>query len=673
MPPQTPNRFFDLIMKGGITSGIVYPPAICRIAEAGYLHGIGGTSAGAIGACFAAAAEYHRRTHLKTPKMMGGYDKLEQLPNQLGESGRLLSLFAPDKPTKPLFDKIKQESGLIESNWLASAWRRRTSIPRYGWYFFRRNKLLKPLTDNHMGLCTGMANGMPNDPDAPALMPWLHRQLNTVAGLDPEGPPLTFGQLWGARVPTELEAQLGSISTGIDLKMVTTCLTFGKPYTLPLTDKRFLFKAEELGRYFPEKVNTYLINKAESYNSNYAKEVGLLPLPAGGDMPVIVAMRMSLSFPLLFSLVPLWTRSAEIDPVKQPAVRTYFLDGGVTSNLPMHFFDAPLPRWPTLAINLQYRREDYRTERNPKHFIGDGLFIPQHNNQAIDPLYHQVDVGDKTLAELLNYRKKQHCDESDKQFKKRKKNLDKRIKNRSEAQARLGGLANSIFRAAQTWNDMSYVTLPGYRQRVAEQWLEPNEGGMNLNMPDCVIQQLVAKGRNIGAELVKQFDPQNTSGDPMTWEDHRWVRMRGSIAALAKLLHDVHRGLNHQLLPDADYRSLIKGAKAPDGSWQTLQGIDRRSYSMTSQTQLIDAVTMLDEIESLANKLSVMIGTHKNGEDPRTKPFSQGPMPGLQFQLRAAEPYHKTLIRSSQGSNDAGPDDNSRADHTSQDQPNGDR
>ena len=43
-------------MKGGISSGILYPPAICPISKKFFLIGIGGTSAGAI-----AAAEYRRR------------------------------------------------------------------------------------------------------------------------------------------------------------------------------------------------------------------------------------------------------------------------------------------------------------------------------------------------------------------------------------------------------------------------------------------------------------------------------------------------------------------------------------------------------------------------------------------------------------------------------------
>lgn len=55
------DRICDLVMKGGITSGVVYPPAIDRISKRFWLSGIGGTSAGAIAAALAAAAELSRR------------------------------------------------------------------------------------------------------------------------------------------------------------------------------------------------------------------------------------------------------------------------------------------------------------------------------------------------------------------------------------------------------------------------------------------------------------------------------------------------------------------------------------------------------------------------------------------------------------------------------------
>ena len=47
----------DIIMKGGITSGVVYPKTILRMAEQYRFRSIGGTSAGAIAAALTAAAE----------------------------------------------------------------------------------------------------------------------------------------------------------------------------------------------------------------------------------------------------------------------------------------------------------------------------------------------------------------------------------------------------------------------------------------------------------------------------------------------------------------------------------------------------------------------------------------------------------------------------------------
>jgi len=47
-------------MEGGITSGIVYPPAALKLKEKYTFRNIGGTSAGAIAAAGIAAAEFNR-------------------------------------------------------------------------------------------------------------------------------------------------------------------------------------------------------------------------------------------------------------------------------------------------------------------------------------------------------------------------------------------------------------------------------------------------------------------------------------------------------------------------------------------------------------------------------------------------------------------------------------
>ena len=56
--PNSSKLECDLVMRGGITSGIVYPRAIAKLAETYNFRSIGGTSAGAIAAAGTAAAAY---------------------------------------------------------------------------------------------------------------------------------------------------------------------------------------------------------------------------------------------------------------------------------------------------------------------------------------------------------------------------------------------------------------------------------------------------------------------------------------------------------------------------------------------------------------------------------------------------------------------------------------
>ncbi len=91
LPSYTQSQFdgekspCDLIMKGGITSGVVYPYAITELAKDHHLKNIGGTSAEAIAAGIAASAEYNRAG--------GGFIRLSEIPDDVGK--RLLSLFQP--------------------------------------------------------------------------------------------------------------------------------------------------------------------------------------------------------------------------------------------------------------------------------------------------------------------------------------------------------------------------------------------------------------------------------------------------------------------------------------------------------------------------------------------------------------------------------------------------
>lgn len=101
------DRYCDLVMKGGIASGVVYPEAIAKLSHYYRFQSIGGTSAGAIAASVTAAAEYQRRL----TGSRAGFDLLKQLPTKLGDKtssgkSKLLSLFQPQPPLRRLFSVL---------------------------------------------------------------------------------------------------------------------------------------------------------------------------------------------------------------------------------------------------------------------------------------------------------------------------------------------------------------------------------------------------------------------------------------------------------------------------------------------------------------------------------------------------------------------------------------
>lgn len=117
------RTFCDLVMKGGITSGVAYPTAVSGLAEHYRFRNIGGASAGAIAAGAAAAAEYRRQRHGSA----AGFRRLESLPAELGRppadasgsSSLLFRLFAPTRLSEPLFRLLSDS--LNRKTWASRA------------------------------------------------------------------------------------------------------------------------------------------------------------------------------------------------------------------------------------------------------------------------------------------------------------------------------------------------------------------------------------------------------------------------------------------------------------------------------------------------------------------------------------------------------------------------
>ncbi|AOH85780.1 hypothetical protein AWL63_19335 [Sphingomonas panacis] len=484
----------DMIMKGGITSGVVYPYAVLQIATKYRLRSLGGTSAGAIAAAFAAAAEYGR--------LQGRPDAFLTLQSYCdGLPDRLLSLFQPSANLVPAADSIKAAISTGGIGPIVRKGLRRSILPAFGggialglpsfllqsslyatglatvlgfgaagvlgFYRWGRRVFADPLLDafnqlpeHHYGVCTGLTQ--PGN-DAPGLTDWIYNALQHIAFGDPNHPvPLTFGDLRGP----------DSDKPEVDLKVVTTNLSMRRPHTLPRLGVPAAFRAADWDRLFPERVMRYLY---EGGTIRSDLEAGAWLFPFEDKLPVVIAVRMSLSFPLLFSAVPLRIEDKELpsiirslggEPGKAPQIRTvHFSDGGISSNFPIHMFDAPLPTRPTFAFSLEELlcKADEVTSR---------VALPATASEGMGVQVKEVKSPADFGWQILN--------------------------------------------SAKDWQDQLLSEITGQRERVARIFLTDREGGLNLDMPPEVSRQLMRWGYEAGRKFTDgAFD----------FDEHRWRRL----------------------------------------------------------------------------------------------------------------------------------------------------
>jgi hypothetical protein len=109
--------------------------------------------------------------------------------------------------------------------------------------------------------------------------------------------------------------------------MVTTNLSMRRPHALPTIGGNFIFKVEVWARLFPRAVIAYLQGNSRDTGKAVAPEsplyAGYRSAPDANDLPVIVAVRMSLGFPGLIEVVPMKTTDlAPVTPFPEMAHRT---------------------------------------------------------------------------------------------------------------------------------------------------------------------------------------------------------------------------------------------------------------------------------------------------------------------------------------------------------------
>jgi predicted acylesterase/phospholipase RssA len=473
----------DVVMKGGVASGLVYPGVVKELARRYRFASIGGTSAGAIAAGICAAAEFGRQRGTS-----GGIGQLDRAVSDLRRPGFLLGMFQPTREAKPLFDVLKSQisrgdsmrgkigralvratllrpvvlgAGILGLASLAAlavaAWRTfpvivavaltlvavllaalvvaTTGVASLG-LLVRRG--LRTLEGCDYGLCPGTQQ---DGRAEMALVDWLHDQIQCCAG-KPLDDPLTFGDLKEA---------------GIELTMMTTDLGFARPVRVPDDLGPYLFDPVELRKRFPDSVVDAMLPPEARADPREATLARYLPTD---DLPVLVGVRLSLSFPILLSAMPLYIAS----PTTEPQVRRHlFSDGGIASNFPLHFFDAWVPGRPTFGIDLA------------DHPGGgeENVFMPEDPTEALAPRWQQI----------------------------------------GSVRSFLG----TIFNTMQNWRDTLQGELPGFRDRICQIRFLPGQGGLYLEMDHDDVESLIERGHEAGRLILDRFD------EPR-WNQHRWIR-----------------------------------------------------------------------------------------------------------------------------------------------------
>lgn len=612
--PADPELQCDVVMKGGITSGVVYPLAVCELATTYRLRAVGGASAGAIAAAVAAAAELGRRSASGSGGLAGvtgtpaappaappgepagsvpedenahvvlpaGYLGLSRFPALLTEArsdGRslLFHLFRPQPSATRLFGLVTGAIELVARlpKDPAPAEVRRTvaALARGLVRRTRRRSVLGALLGlllvvlavvalatlpagagpatvvalvlavlvgalvALLGLLAGAVSGLISDLWALpgigfgltsgrgekgtelALTPWLDRRLQELAGR-PYDQPLTMGDLW------EQE---------IKLQAMTTNLSRAQPMVMPWNDDAYFFEPAEFEALFGSTVTRAMSDpaaapdpptdpgKAALWAQLMAHRGTKQPFPRPDRLPVIVATRMSLSFPLLIAAVRLysvdWDHAtnrrfkAAVESGARPEKLewdvNWFSDGGLTSNLPVQFFDSQLPTRPTFAIDLAPFGSDRvrsRDERLNSH-------LPDQDQRDLQRRTTRW-TATKPLGQLVSF-------------------------------------GTALVNTARTWVDQASLVMPGYRDRVVTVFQdEKTEGGLNLSMPKDVVDGLSLRGRFAAQRLVRRYGPEGG------WPNHRWIRFRTATAALSDWLAGFERGF----VADPDfYGGLLDG------------------------------------------------------------------------------------------------------------------
>jgi predicted acylesterase/phospholipase RssA len=496
------------------------------------------------------------------------------------------------------------------------------------------------------GACTGMRA---SDSKLQGLTEWMHEGLQKSAGL-PLHSPLTFADLWSAPGAPDASAR-SKESRSIDFRAISTCLSHGRIYEFPqASDEQSMlfFRLSEFSRFFPKDIIDHLRRVSEpldilrfnelkrqlferrmslendpddevpqrgefaikaqassealsqAFKTPESIDGGLLEpdlrLLPREHLPILVAVRLSMSCPVLFACVPLLSLNRDTHPEDTSLVRLWFSDGGIGSNFPIHLFDKAIPRWPTFGLRILDQ-----PPRNSSRNYPMRTFLPyQHRDGAEDNLLYPRDSGAFTGL--------------------------------GEVKADVGAFMKfifSIYTSAKDGHDQSFGRMPDVRNRVVRLYLNSRAGNMlNLKLaPELICDLALGTGARSGRNAAQAY-LQEIPGEKYNWvsgwTDHRWVRMNMLIHGLREYLDGVGEGLVSQGLPGTvNNPSLME--QLEQAAQTAALASPTQSESKLSAHQIEQLKQALEAIRGLEQKLSSL---------DSAQPYVPKPMPRFQFRPR---------------------------------------
>jgi hypothetical protein len=330
---------------------------------------------------------------------------------------------------------------------------------------------------------------------------------------------------------------------------------------LPLPDENpFYFDVAELGEVVPASVAEWMRKKAGPAIPLGERKVYKAP---GESMPVLLATRMSLAVPGLLASVPFYERREDAEP---EWVEHWFSDGAVTSNFPVHFFDALLPGHPTFGLDLMGAPDPALAEAIEK---------------ADDPTLRAVYLPAGPAApEPLRW-------------------------------AGIDGFGTFLAQVLDTglnWRDTMQMEMPGFRERVCHIRLDETEGGLNLSMKADAVKGLMKRGAYAGESFSRFSFPLHRFTRYLTLMQMLEVELKG---ARERFGYDRESGDDPRWFRDRLSATVGDGAYP----WQTAQNPEWCRDARAATQALLDLTS-----EWGAEEPPPSLGFDRPGQTPTPRP-----------------------------------------------------